>query len=69
MNRFERWFLQRVFRKQVRQGGHDQRITELYSMIRAAAEQEFTEDNEPMLNDSLVEWFLQSLRRPEWSKQ
>jgi len=63
MTRFERWFLNRVFRKQVRQGyDHPQRITELYTMIRVAAENEFTEDNVPTLNDFLNERFGHSLR-------
>lgn len=64
MSKFERWFLNRVFRKQVRQGfDHDKNITELYTMIREAAEQEFYEDNIPTLNHSLTEWFQNSLRK------
>ncbi len=64
MTSFERWFLNRVFRKQVRQGyDHPQNITELYTMIRVNAEQEFTEDNIPTLNHSLREWFENSLRK------
>lgn len=64
MNKFERWFLNRVFRKQVCQGfDHPQRITELYTMIRVAAEREFYEDNVVTLNSVLTEWFEKSLRK------
>jgi hypothetical protein len=46
MNKFERWFFNRILAKQVRQGySHDLRIMELYSMIRRACDAEFTEDN------------------------
>ncbi len=63
MNRLEQWFLERTIRKQVRSGGHAARITALYQMINTACEQEFTEDNIPTLNDSLVVWFLDSLKK------
>lgn len=64
MTRFEHWFLARVFRKQVQQGfDHAQRITELYTMIRVAAEQEFYEDNVTSQNSYLTEWFEKSLRK------
>ncbi len=63
MNNLEQWLLRGILARQVRAGrDHDQRIQQLYIMIREAAEQEFTEDNIPTLNDSLVEWFLKSLR-------
>lgn len=62
MNKFEKWFLKRVFRKQVVQGhDHDKRITELYTLIREAVENEFTEDNKPTRDDYLTEWFKESL--------
>lgn len=64
MTKFEQWFLRRVIRKEVRQDyDHPQRITQLYTMIREASEQEFTEDNVPTLNHSLTEWFEASLRK------
>jgi hypothetical protein len=64
MNKFERWFLNRVFQKQVRQGyKHQENITELYTMIREAAEKEFNEDNVPTLNSFLTECFELSLRK------
>ena len=64
MNKFEEWFLRRVIRKEVRQGyDHAQKITNLYTMIRIAAEQEFTEDNMVTMNSYLTEWFEKSLRK------
>ena len=64
MTKFEQWFLRRVIRKEVRRGyDHDLRITQLYTAIREAAEQEFTEDNVPTLNDFLTEQFNHSLRK------
>jgi len=64
MTKIERWFLNRVFRKQVRQGfDHPQRITELYQMIRIACENEFYEDNVTSQNSYLTEWFEKSLRK------
>jgi len=64
MSPFERWFMKRIIRKQVRQGfDHPQRITDLYTMIRSAAEDEFYEDNVVTLNSCLTEWFERSLRK------
>jgi hypothetical protein len=64
MNKFEEWFLRRVIRKEVRQGfDHAQKITNLYTMIRVAAEQEFYEDNVVTMNSYLTEWFEKSLRK------
>ena len=62
MNIFERWFLKKVFRKQVVQGyDHDKKIMELYTMIREAVENEFTEDSKLTRDDYLTEWFKGSL--------
>ena len=62
MNKLERWFLSQVFRKQVVQGpDHSKRITELYTMIRKAVENEFNEDNKPTRDEYLTEWFKESL--------
>ena len=58
MNIFERWFLQRIFAKQVRQGFlHSKNIAELYTMIRTACENEFTEDNARTMDVFLQERF------------
>jgi hypothetical protein len=66
MNILERYFLERLFRKQVKQGAHhDARIRELYTMIRLAAEEEFTEDNTDILNEFLTRQFYNSLRECE----
>jgi hypothetical protein len=62
MTRFERWFLRKLLRKQVRQGyTHDKRITELYREIHDAAKREFYEDNVYTRNEYLREWFENSL--------
>lgn len=62
MNWFERWFLRRIIRKQVRQGyTHDKRITALYREIHDAAKREFYEDNVYSRNAYLREWFEASL--------
>lgn len=64
MTKFEQWFMTRTINKQVRQGyDHDQRITDLYRMIRVAVEQEFYEDNLVTQNSYLTEWFENSLRK------
>ena len=57
MNRFERWFLKRVIAREVRQGNHEPRIIELYSMIRRACDSEFFEDNIPTMDSFLQECF------------
>lgn len=66
MTDLERYFLERLFRKQVKQGiDHNVRIRELYTMIRLAAEEEFTEDNIDTLNEFLTRQFNNSLRECE----
>jgi len=58
MNKFERWILKRIVRKEVKQGyKHNIRIGHLYSAIRAACEEEFVEDSPAALDVSLREWF------------
>lgn len=62
MTRFEKWFLRRVFKREVLQGGdHPARISNLYAMIRQAARDEFTEDNDITLDTFLLERFGVSL--------
>lgn len=63
MNKFEQWAVKRIIRQEVRQGGHPDRIVNLYTMIREACEKEFTEDNTPTLNYSLCGWFEDSLKK------
>jgi hypothetical protein len=64
MTVFERWFMKRIIKREVRQGyDHALRITLLYAMIREASENEFTEDNVPTLNHFLTERFNFSLRK------
>ena len=46
MTKFERWFLKRIIREEVRQDrDHDKKHIALYQMIRDAHREEFTEDN------------------------
>lgn len=64
MNRFERWFMKRIIRREVGQGVDlPGQITELYRMIRMACETEFYEDNLVTQNSYLREWFEDSLRK------
>ena len=64
MTRFERWYLHRILRREVVQGyDHDQRISALYAMIHDACRQEFSEENDPTLDDALREWF----ERTQWN--
>lgn len=64
MNKFEEWMMKRIIKREVRQDyDHDTKITNLYTMIREACENEFNEDNVPTLNYSLTEWFGNSLRK------
>lgn len=65
MNRFERWFLRRIIRRQCRQGfDHCEKIVDLYREIRVACEREFYEDNVTTMNSYLKEWHEKSLRKP-----
>lgn len=57
MTLFEQWFIKRIFAREVIQGDHQQRICNLYKMLREAAMNEFTEDNQPTLDDFLRECF------------
>jgi hypothetical protein len=64
MTVFERWFLRRIIKKQVRQDyDHNEKITDLYREIRIACENEFYEDNLVTMNTNLTEWFEASLRK------
>ena len=65
MNKFEEWFMNRIIRREVCQDyDHNKKITNLYTMIREACENEFTEDNTVTMNSNLTEWFEKSLRNP-----
>lgn len=68
MSRFERWILRTIFARQVCQGfDHNDRIAELYGLIREACDNEFTEDNSPTRDVHLRECFntTQSIWDPE----
>lgn len=61
MNKFERWFLQKILRKQIAQGYcQTENIVELYSMIREATKKEFYEDNDVTISAYLQECFAES---------
>ncbi len=65
MNKFERWFLERLFKRMFKQGFyHADNIADVYRMIRVTAETEFYEDNTVTLNSNLRELFELSLRKP-----
>jgi hypothetical protein len=65
MNKFEIWFLKRIFKKAVQQDyDHAARISGLYQMIRDAARAEFTEDNDPTLDSFLRECFDRNVTTP-----
>jgi len=63
MTKFEKWFVKRVFAKEVTQGyDHNMRIIHLYRMINKAAKKEFVEDNKPTLDAFLKEQFEKALK-------
>lgn len=59
MNKFEKWFLTRIIRRQVQQGFElEEKHIELYQMIRDAHRAEFYEDNAYTADDFLSKCFL-----------
>lgn len=64
MSRFELWFLRRILRRHVVGYKPILRCTELYSLIRAAAVEEFPEDNALTMDDFLAECFAASQFEP-----
>jgi hypothetical protein len=65
MNWFEKWLMNRIIQREVRQDfDHDQKVTNLYRMIRIQCEHEFYEDNTVTMNSNLRDWFEKSLRNP-----
>lgn len=55
--------LYKAARFAVRQGGHDERIIQYYSILIQAALEEFTEDNMPTLHDYLETTHREALKR------
>ena len=53
MNKFELWFMNRIIKKQVKQGEHFVKIVELYSLVVSAAREEFSEDTQLILTQFL----------------
>ena len=69
MTKFEKWFISRVFKREVTQGpNHAQNIADIYAMVKSAAEKEFTEDNVPTLEFFLQDRFLESCPELEFKK-
>ena len=68
MNWFELWMLKRILRKTVRQGNHEEKITGMYRMIIAAAQDEFNEDNIPTLRAFLEECQKDAMDQKLWIK-
>lgn len=67
MTKLEQWILRRILRKEVRQDyDHDKKISNLYSMIREACAEEFTEDNEVTRDDYLRQWFERTQYKPQY---
>jgi hypothetical protein len=67
MTKIQRWFLRRLLRQEVVQGpDHARRISELYGLIREAAENEFTEDNAPTMDAFLSECFQTTQKYDYW---
>lgn len=61
MNCLERWFLERICKKLVVQGpAHKQNIVDYYKIIRRAAKNEFTEDNDVTLDAFMSECHKES---------
>lgn len=59
MNRFEKWLVTRIIRREVTQGAtHLRNITGLYQMVREACADEFYEDNAMTLDATLHECFV-----------
>lgn len=57
MRGLRRFLFRRLVAREVRQGEHAYRITQMYREIRAACEREFPEDNSPTLDAFLRECF------------
>lgn len=61
MDKLELWFMLRIIKREVIQGGHRRKIFNLYAMIVDAARQEFTEDNKASLDGFLKEIHQEAL--------
>ena len=58
LNRFEKWMLNKILKKIIRQEcNHQKNITALYGEIYARAREAFYEDNKPTLDSFLDECY------------
>lgn len=63
MNSAELWLVKKIIAAEVVQGyGHEKNIKNLYSLIRAACEKEFNEDNSATLKSFLRKLFEDDLK-------
>lgn len=65
MSRFDSWMFKRIVRRNVKQG-YDRNLYEMFVIIRAAAEAEYTEDNMVTL-DSYMHDNFEKTQRTTWS--
>lgn len=57
MSKLELYLFKRILRKEVRQGGQDVKIRNIYKLIREAVKNEYSEDNDPTRDDFLRQLF------------
>jgi hypothetical protein len=66
VTRFEKWFVARIIRREVKQGSmHLTNITGIYQMVREACIEEFYEDNAVTLDATLRECFIAASAKPK----
>jgi hypothetical protein len=69
MTRIEKWLLQRIIRRNVRQGpDHLSNITGVYCMVQVACQDEFTEDNRFTIDAMLKECYERA-KNAAWTEQ
>lgn len=59
INKFHRWLLKYLIKKIITQGGHGDRIGELYRIIYLLFREEFTEDSESVAHGFLHHCFIE----------
>lgn len=68
MNWLERKFLKSILKDAIVQGPHTKNIIEIYTMIREAVDNEFTEDNHITKDDYLREMFEKTQFKDEYKR-
>lgn len=64
LNKFEKWLLRRLLKKIMIQGDQTTKVVSLFTEIRKAAENEFSEDNDVTLRSWLLECFNHAVPNP-----